>query len=103
MNPPRFLSSAVRGLLEVTKKFPDQSDNWYLLGNSYFADKQVDKAIEAYLKCLEISPKFLKARGNLGIAYTRMKNKVAASEQYNLLVAADAGLAARLKAEIDKM
>lgn len=99
----RAYSSAVRGLVEVTKKFPDQSDNWYLLGNSYFADKQIDKAIEAYLKCLQISPKFLKARGNLGIAYTRMKNKAAATEQYNLLVAADAGLAARLKAEIDKM
>ena len=99
----RAYSNAVRGLTEVTKNHPDQSDNWYLLGNSYFADKQFDKAIEAYLKCLEISPKFLKARANLGISYTRKKNKAAATEQYNLLAASDAGLAARLKAEIDKM
>jgi len=99
----RAYSNAVRGLSELTKKYPEQSDNWYLLGNSYFADKQFDKAIEAYLKCLEISPKFLKARANLGIAYTRKKNKAAATEQYNLLMAADASLAARVKAEIDRM
>jgi hypothetical protein len=52
---------------------------------------------------LEISPKFLRARANLGIAYTRNKNKAAATEQYNLLMAADASLAARVKAEIDRM
>lgn len=99
----RAYSNAVRGLVEVTKKNPEQSDNWYLLGNSYFADKQFEKAIAAYLKCLEISPKFLRARANLGIAYTRNKNKAAATEQYNLLMAADASLAARVKAEIDRM
>jgi tetratricopeptide (TPR) repeat protein len=99
----RAYSNAVKGLVEATNKNPGQTDLWYLLGNSYFADKQFDKAIEAYLKCLEISPKFVKARANLGIAYTRKKNKAAATEQYNLLVAVDAGLAARVKAEIDRM
>ncbi|MEQ1607004.1 MAG: tetratricopeptide repeat protein [Pyrinomonadaceae bacterium] len=99
----RAYSNAVRGLEEVTKKNPEQSENWYLLGNSYFADKQFDKAIESYLKCLEISPKFLRARANLGISYARKKNKAAATEQYNLLIAADASLAARVKAEIDRM
>lgn len=99
----RAYSNAVRSLSELVKKFPEQSENWYLLGNSYFADRQFDKAIEAYLKCLEISPKFLRARANLGISYTRKKNRAAAIEQYNLLVAADANLAARVKAEIDRM
>jgi len=99
----RAYINAVRGLVEFTGKNPNQSDGWYLLGNAYFADKQFDKAIDAYLKCLSISPKFLKARVNLGISYTRKKNKAAATEQYNLLMAADAGLAARVKAEIDKM
>jgi tetratricopeptide (TPR) repeat protein len=99
----RAYTNAVRGLVETTGKNPNQSDGWYLLGNAYFADKQVDKAIDAYLKCLSISPKFLKARVNLGISYTRKKNRAAATEQYNLLLAADASLAARVKAEIDKM
>ena len=74
-----------------------------MLGNALFADKQFDKAIDAYLKCLSLSPKFLKARVNLGISYTRKKNKAAAMEQYRILLPADSALAARLKAEIDKM
>ncbi len=96
-------SNAVKGLVEATSKDPEQSEIWYLLGNAYFADKQYDKAIESYLKCLDISPKFLKARANLGISYTRKRNKAAATEQYNLLLATDQALAARVKAEIDRM
>ena len=96
-------TEAVKGLVEYTAKNPNYPDGWYLLGNASFADKQYDKAIEAYLKCLSISPNFLKARVNLGISYTRKKNKAAAMEQYNLLLPADATLAARLKTEIDKM
>jgi tetratricopeptide (TPR) repeat protein len=96
-------ADAVRGLAAATAKDPGQSDLWYLLGNAYFSDKQIDKAIEAYLKCLALSPKYNRARVNLGIAYTRKKNKPAATEQYNLLLAVDAGLAARVKTEIDKM
>ena len=45
----------------------------------------------------------VRPRGNLGFAYARKKNRPAAMEQYNVLVTADAGLAARLKAEIDKI
>lgn len=96
-------ADAVKGLAAATAKNPGQSDLWYLLGNAYFSDKQFDKAIEAYLKCLELSPKFNRARVNLGIAYTRKKNKPAATEQYNLLLPVDAGLAAKVKTEIDKM
>ncbi len=94
---------AVNGLLESTRKNPNNSDGWYLLGNASFADLQYDRAIVAYLKCLSISPKFLKARVNLGIAYTRKKNRASAMEQYSLLQTADPALAAILKAQIDKM
>ncbi len=94
---------AVKGLVEFTAKNPNSSDGWYLLGNASFADKQYDQAVDAYLKSLALSPKFLRARVNLGIVYTRKKNKTAALEQYNLVLPADATLAARLRAEIDKM
>lgn len=96
-------TKAVAGLVEYTTKNPGYPDGWYLLGNALFADKQYDRAIDAYLKCLTLSPNFLKARVNLGIGYTRKKNKAGAMEQYNILQSADAALAARLKAEIDKM
>jgi len=93
---------AVNGLIEYTRKNPKYSDGWYLLGNASFADLQIDRAIDAYLKCLGLSPKFLKARVNLGITYTRKKNKPAAMEQYAFLQTADPALAAILKAQIDR-
>ncbi|MBK9527188.1 MAG: tetratricopeptide repeat protein [Acidobacteria bacterium] len=96
-------SKAVSGLVEYTRKNPNYSDGWYLLGNASFADLQYDRAIEAYLKCLSLSPKFLKARVNLGITYTRKKNKAAAMDQYTFLLTADRALAAILKSQIDKM
>ena len=94
---------AVTGLEDRTAKNSSAADGWYLLGNAYFADNQRDKAIEAYLKGLELSPKFTKARYNLGIIYTLKKNKPAASSQYDLLLSLDPKLAASLKAEIDKI
>ncbi|CAN5177553.1 hypothetical protein BH20ACI2_BH20ACI2_24910 [soil metagenome] len=94
---------AVTGLEERTAKAPNSSDGWYLLGNAYFADNQRDKAIEAYLKGLELSPKLTKARYNLGIIYTMKKDKTGASVQYNFLQSLDPRLAAMLKTEIDKI
>lgn len=94
---------AVAGLVKFTRDNPDYSDGFYLLGNAYFADGQTEKAIAAYQRCLELSPRFIKARFNLGILYALGKNKPAAMEQYNSLLALDQSYAAKLKAEIDKL
>lgn len=99
----RLYGLAVKGLEDYVSKLPDYSDGWYLLGNAYFADGQREKAIDAYLKCLSLSPKFVKAMYNLGVVYVRKKNKAGAKEQYDRLVPLDARLATALKAEIDKM
>jgi tetratricopeptide (TPR) repeat protein len=97
-----YYERAVKGLEKFTSDNPDYSDGFYLLGNAYFADGQNDKAIDAYRKCLDQSPRFVKARYNLGIIYALGKNKAAAMEQYNSLLPLDANLAAKLKTEIDK-
>ena len=99
----RYYREAVKGLEEFVAQNPTYSDSWYLLGNAYFADNQRDKAANAYAKCLELSPKFVKARFNLGIIYTRMNNRAGATEQFNLLSTLDPKLAATLKQEIDAM
>ncbi len=93
---------AVTGLEVFTQNNPDYSDGFYLLGNAYYEDNQINKAIEAYRKCLEISPNFSKARFNLGIVYNFNKNKAGATEQYTALLGIDKALAAKLKTEIDK-
>jgi tetratricopeptide (TPR) repeat protein len=94
---------AVTGLITYTRDNPQSSDGFYLLGNAYFADNQREKAIEAYLKCLSLNPRFSKARFNLGIVQVLQKNKNAALEQYNSLLGLDQNLAGKLKTEIDKL
>lgn len=98
-----FYKKAVTGLVEFTTANPGQSDGFYLLGNAYFADNQRDRAIEAYNKCLELSPNFEKARYNLGIILVLKKDKAGAMTQYSFLLAQDVALAGKLKAEIDKL
>ncbi|QQS33377.1 MAG: tetratricopeptide repeat protein [Acidobacteriota bacterium] len=99
----RQYMQAVKGLEVFVVESPDYADGWYLLGNAYFADNQRDKAQAAYLRCLEISPKFTKARYNLGIIYTRKKDRAGAMGQYQALLQLDEKLANALKAEIDRM
>lgn len=99
----RFYKLAVAGLIDFTANNPEYSDGFYLLGNAYFADNQRDKAIEAFRRCLELSPSFSKARSNLGTILVLQKNKAGAMEQYNYLLAQDPALAAKLKVEIDKL
>ena len=91
------------GLEKFTASNQDYSDGFYLLGNAYFADNQRDKAIAAYQKCLELSPRFARARYNIGIIQVLQKNKAGAMEQYSSLVSIDPALAAKLKSEIDKL
>jgi tetratricopeptide (TPR) repeat protein len=97
----KYYRLAVTGLLEQTQKDPLNADNFYLLGNAYFADKQREKAIESYSKALELNPKFGRARYNMGYIYVLQKNKVAANEQYKRLLEIDPTRAAMLKTEID--
>lgn len=100
----RYYDRAVTGLETYTKNNPEYSDGYYLLGNAYYYDDQIDKAVSAYEKCLQMSPRFARARYNLGITYAVLKkNKSLATEQYNSLLALDASLAAKLKTEIDKL
>jgi tetratricopeptide (TPR) repeat protein len=99
---PQYYRRAVSGLEELTRNNPGSSYAFYLLGNAYYANEQPQKAIEAYVKCLEMSPRFVRARYNVGIVQLRQKNKTAALEQYNRLLELDPELAGKLKVEIDK-
>ena len=42
--------------LKATELNPNNADNWYKLGISYFNDKQYDKAIESFSKAVELNP-----------------------------------------------
>lgn len=97
----RYYAKAVTGLLQFTKDNPDYSDGFYLLGNAYAASGNRDKAIEAYRRCLELSPRFAKARFNLGYILFQKGDKAGAREQYEELRKFDAVTAERLRREIE--
>ncbi|MDM7920726.1 MAG: tetratricopeptide repeat protein [Pyrinomonadaceae bacterium] len=99
----RYYKQAVAGLEKATQADPTNSDNFYLLGNAYASDGQPKKAIAAYVRSLELTPAFARARYNLGAVYVFENNKAAAQQQYNALLPLDPVLAERLKKEIDGM
>jgi tetratricopeptide (TPR) repeat protein len=93
---------AVAGLTEYTKQNPEYTDGFYLLGNALLADNQLDKAVAANKRAVDLSPGFAKARYNLAIIYLAQKKKALAQEQYDELVKIDPDQAAKLRAEMDK-
>ncbi len=94
---------AVSGLSTFTRENPEYSDGFYLLGNALYATNQRPKAIAAYLRCLELSPNFLKARYNLGYIYVLQGEKSSAKKQADTILKFDADLAAKLNEAIKKM
>lgn len=93
---------AVDGLLAFTRGNAEYSDGFYLLGNAYYATDQRANAIAAYKRCLELAPRFSKARYNLGYIYALNNNKALAREQYNALLEIDPELAGKLLEAINK-
>ena len=93
---------AIDGLIKFTNERPDYSDGYYLLGNAHFSVGNDDQAIAAYEKCLQLAPRFAKARYALGLTYlVGKKDKAKAREQYNLLRDVDNNLAEKLRQAIE--
>ncbi|MEZ5308698.1 MAG: tetratricopeptide repeat protein [Pyrinomonadaceae bacterium] len=93
---------SVPRLKGYTEENPNYSDGFYLLGNAYFATKQNDEAIDAYTKCLTISPRFARVRFNLGYVFMQVGKVDKAKEQYELLRNLDEDLAKKLLDVINK-
>ncbi|CAN5410350.1 hypothetical protein BH10ACI1_BH10ACI1_06710 [soil metagenome] len=98
----KYYANAVMGLIEFTNANPEYSDGFYLLGNAYFTVGNRDKAIEAYQRCLELSPRFAKARFNLGYIYFLKGDKNAARQQYEELKKFDVITAEKLKQAMEQ-
>lgn len=97
-----YFKKAVDGLIKFTAENPDYSDGYYLLGNAHYAAGDQAKAIEAYKKSIELSPRFAKARYNLGVVYIVQEKPDLAKEQVNALMEIDSKLAAKLLDAIDQ-
>ncbi len=93
---------AVEGLVKFTQENPEYSDGYYLLGGAHFALGNDDQAIVAYQRCLQLAPRFARARYSLGLAYLiGKKDKVKAREQYTMLREIDKILGEKLRGAIE--
>ena len=99
----RAFDRAVPGLIKFTQENQDYSDGFYLLGNAYSENGNFEKALEAYRKCLQLSPGFARAYYNSGAIYVHLNKKAEATAQYRALLPLNADLASKLKTSIDKM
>jgi tetratricopeptide (TPR) repeat protein len=93
--PPLF-QKAVTGLLQYIKDNPDDADGHYLLANAYTETKQDELAMRAYLKAIELKPRFPQARYNLGVIFFIMGRAKEARDQQEQLSTMDPARAARL-------
>lgn len=97
-----YFKKAMDGLEKFTSQNPDYSDGFYLLGNAYYAAGEREKAVTAYKKAIQLSPRFAKARYNLGVVYIVQEKPDLAKEQVNALMEIDSKLAAKLRDAIDQ-
>ena len=61
---------AIKALDVVIAENPTNADYWNVKGSLYEAQKNMDQAVECFLKAIEISPNMPEALGNLGRIYS---------------------------------
>lgn len=62
-------ADADKWLTVATRQSPDTELYWYYLGRTKYVENHFDEAIEAFKKCMTLSPHNLRAEYNLGLAY----------------------------------
>ena len=84
--PPADVQKKIDSLQSVLKENPKNLSALIQQGNAYFDSGQFDRAIESYSKALEIDPKHVNSRYNLGIVLLHdkgdMKGAIKAWEDY---------------------
>ena len=48
---------------------PQDAEAWYYLGRARYNENRFEEAIQAFLRCLELKPRNVKAQSNLGLCY----------------------------------
>lgn len=91
-----LFEKAVAGLLQYVRENPDDADGHYLLANAYTETKQDEPAMRAYLKAIDLKPRFPQARYNLGVIFFIMGRTREALDQQEHLKSMDPARAARL-------
>ena len=60
---------ASKWLARSVEENPQDPEAWYYLGRSRYNENRFEEAIQAFLSCLELEPRNVKAQSNLGLSY----------------------------------
>ena len=60
-------TAALKNLFKAAKLNPESFEAYYHIGNYYFENEEIDKAIVSYRRCLGINPEHAECRNNLGV------------------------------------
>ena len=99
MNDP---SAAVKTFREAIRYIPKNPTLYNNMGVAYGKLGKYDEEVESLKKAIRLRPNYSAARYNLGMTYLKMKNKKAATKEYEALKEFDAGAAESLLKEIDR-
>jgi tetratricopeptide (TPR) repeat protein len=73
-------SPKIERYLQMVAAYPDSPLPRFSLGNAYFEDRQLEKAIEEYKRCLEAQPDWAACLIALGDAYAALGEREAAAD-----------------------
>jgi len=62
-------AEASKWLARSVEENPKDPQTWYYLGRSRYNENRFEEAIQAFLNCLDLEPRNVKAQGNLGLSY----------------------------------
>ncbi len=94
-------ANAVKTFKEAIKYIPKNPTLYNNMGVAYGKLGKFAEEEESLKKAIKLRPKYAAARFNLGMTYLKMKNKKAATKEYEALKEFDEGAAANLLKEIN--
>ncbi len=95
-------SEAVKAFKEAQKYMPKNPVLYNNMGVAYGKLGKYSEEAESLKKAIKLRPNYTAARYNLGMTYLKMKNKKAATKEYEALKEFDEGAAANLLKEIER-
>ena len=76
------LEEAAKHYIIYLSRYPDDRSGWYNLGNQYMRMRQLDEALEAYGKALEVDPLHASSHINIATCFNMMENYEKAINHY---------------------